>query len=60
MNLRYDKIENFLKTILKMTIETTLSSSYNYMCFNIKFCWPVFSQLAISIKVGAVGVFPNA
>jgi len=27
----YDKMENFLKTILKLTIETTLNSSYNYV-----------------------------
>jgi len=26
----YDKMENFLKTILKLTIETTLNSFYNY------------------------------
>jgi len=46
------KKENFLKTILKLTMETNLNSSYNYV-FTQSFSATIYSQVAISIKVGS-------
>ncbi len=52
-------MESFLETILKLTIETTLSSSLNYMFKHQIMLAIIYCQVAISIKVGAGGALHN-
>jgi hypothetical protein len=50
-------MENVLTTIPKQTTEKTLNSSHNYIFKHQILLASIYSQVAISIKVGAAGHF---
>jgi hypothetical protein len=55
----YDKMENFLTTIPKQTIEKKTSTTPITTCFKHQILLAsIYSQVAISVKVGAAGAFP--
>jgi len=53
----YDKIKNFLATIPKPTIEKPSTAPLNICFMHQILLASIYSQVAISIKVGAAGVF---